>query len=100
MAISVAQLASYLSAAFALVAAGFWLVSALVKTPSGFAIVVFLTHVDALGGVGQGSSQELNNLANSLRRQSRWSARAAISAAVSAVLQAVATYLPACVCSG
>jgi hypothetical protein len=87
------QIVSYVSAAFALLAAGSWLMSALVKIPSDFDIPVFITHVDPLGGMGRGSSKELGDLGEALRRQSWWSKVAAINAAMASVLQATSVYL-------
>jgi hypothetical protein len=87
----------YLSAFFALAAAILWVKSALIRTPSSFAINVarptgvFGTPLggDPLGGTyfGQGYSEDLNELGRQMRRQSRWSAAAAVCAAVGAVLQ-------------
>lgn len=79
--------AAYGSAAFAFIAAGFWLMSATVKTPSNFSIRVIVP----IGGLGIGRSTELDDLAKALFVQSWWNKYAAVAAAIAAVLQAVAT---------
>lgn len=86
------------SAGFAVIAAGLWLKSAMVKTPSSFPIHV--VQPDSFsrpfgqppGGtyVGHGHSPALNELGEALRRQSKWSAAAAAVAAASAFCQALA----------
>jgi len=88
-----------LSALFAFVAAGLWLMSARVKTPDTFSVHV--SRPDAfgqpLGGhpmfgeyIGQAHSQDFTALAEALKRQSRLSAWAASSAACAVALQAFA----------
>jgi hypothetical protein len=52
----IASYAAYGSAAFAFIAAGFWLMST-VKTPSNFSIRVIVP----IGGLGTGRSTELDD---------------------------------------
>lgn len=80
------------SAAAALAAAIFWLLSARVRLPSTFPIVVTSVHTmhDQLIGaqvVSEGSSNELDNLGRALIHQSQLSAIAALLAAAAAALQ-------------
>jgi hypothetical protein len=83
-----------LSALFAIAAAVLWIFSAVVKTPTNFAIHVVRPiqppmGVNPLEGtyVGQAYSRDLISLANALKRQSKFSAWAAICAGISALLQ-------------
>lgn len=88
-----------LSAIFAVAAALFWFVSAVIQTPERFAITVVAPDSpmgqplggNPLGGihVGQAYSADLIALANALRRQSKLSAWAAACAGISALLQTV-----------
>jgi len=78
------------SAAFALLAALLWLVSALWPIPRAFPIYT----VQALGGPGTGHSPALAALARALKRQSAFSAAAALCAAVSAGLQGIDLFKP------
>jgi len=87
----------WVSALCALVAAGFWLKSARIRTPSSFPISVVrpdsfgLPLGEPLGAtyVGFGHSPAMNELGEALRKQSKWSAIAALAAAFSAACQAV-----------
>ena len=87
-----------LSALFAIAAAILWFVSAIVKTPTSFAIHVVRPHLPPMGDplgatyVGQAYSEDLISLANALKRQSKFSAWAAICAGISAFLQAVSVF--------
>jgi hypothetical protein len=91
-----------LSALFAIVAAGLWLMSARVKTPDYFSVHVSRSDGfgQPLGGppmfgehIGQAHSQDFVVLADALKKQSRLSAWAASSAAGAAALQAIALML-------
>ncbi|MGO9567321.1 MAG: hypothetical protein ACLP5H_07265 [Desulfomonilaceae bacterium] len=91
---------SALSAVFAFAAACLWVVSAIVKTPTSFAIhVVHPQSEGPLGGnpmdgtyVGQAYSEDLVSLANALKRQSKFSAFAACCAGFSAFLSAISVF--------
>jgi hypothetical protein len=83
-----------LSALFAIGAAVLWFFSAVVKTPTSFAIHVVRPQQQPMGGNpmggtygGQAYSEDLISLANALKRQSKFSAGAAICAGISALLQ-------------
>lgn len=86
-----------LSAIFALAAACLWFVSAIVKTPTSFAIhVVRPQWGGPLGGnpmggtyIGHAYSKDLVSLADALKRQSKFSAWAAGCAGFSALLTAM-----------
>ena len=83
-------LSAFLSALFAIAAAVLWFVSAVVKTPTSFAIHVVRPDQQPMGNpmgaiyVGQAYSEDLVSLANALKRQSKFSAWAAICAGISA----------------
>jgi hypothetical protein len=82
---------NYAAAAFALVAAVLWFVSASVKTPASFDInfEISVSSYDGSAG-GTGYSLGLSNLAEALKSQSRWSGYAAVCAGVAAILTALA----------
>lgn len=69
-------------AVFSALAAAFWLVSALIRTPS--------TEYDEMR-IGS-----LGDIGRAMKRQSRWSAAAAVSAAIAAVVQILLVGSPAC----
>jgi|SRR6266581_6314251 len=89
------------SAVFALLAAGLWLKSATIKTPSSFPIHVVKPTTGFMGTplgatyVGHGQSPALNELGEALCAQSKWSAMAAVFAAASGICQAIAMALDA-----
>ena len=92
-----------LSVLFAIAAATLWFVSAIVKTPTSFAIHVVRPQQQLLGGnpmggtyVGQAYSEDLVSLANALKRQSRFSALAAFCAGISALLQTASVFATSC----
>jgi hypothetical protein len=83
------------SAIFAIVAAVFWLVSAIVRMPKEFPIRVSVSNAPShlatsAYSPAYGESEELNTLGQALLKQSRLSAAAAASAALAAFLQAFA----------
>jgi hypothetical protein len=82
------QIASYLSALFALFAAGLWLVASRVKTPRELKVFVHIGS-DGIGG-------DVADLARGVAKQSRWNSYAATAAAIAALLQAISAALPTC----
>jgi hypothetical protein len=86
---------SYAAAGFAALAAIFWFLSALVRTPKRFNVAVVRGGSPAGGHplgatfVGTAHSGDFLVLANALKRQSCLNAIAAICAAISAILGGV-----------
>lgn len=89
---------NYISALSAIVAAILWFMSAKIKTPSHFTIIVSRAtgpmgkpFGKPFGGeyVGHAYSSDLKELGNNLIKQSKLSAIAAIAAGISAITQAI-----------
>jgi hypothetical protein len=84
-----------LTGVFAFIAAYVWFKSAKVQTPDSFSIYVARPYNSPLGDnplnasyMGQGYSEDLTNLGESLSKQSKLSAKAATVAALAAIFQA------------
>ena len=92
-------LLNLVSAVLALAAGALWLLSAKVKLPSEFPIVIMTTHyadpeIPAVGEInGTGKSQQIDDLGKSMIQQSDWSRRAALCACGSAFCQAAMIFL-------
>ena len=92
-----------MSAISAFGAAALWLYASRIKTPESFPISIPSMHIysdtvvgSQVGGSTNGSTAELDALADDLREQSRWNSYAAGCAAVSAACQSVLYFFPSC----
>ena|ERR1700722_13216718 len=87
--VTMAQCLNYSASAFSVAAAVLWFLSALVKTPGNFNIIVDISAATWDGSVGgTGARPELSALAQALGKQARWSRWATGCAGIAAIASA------------